>query len=107
MEVHVTAETAKKLKDLAATSGRAPDDIVETQPAGHGSQFAGESSRNRPCLGIGLAVLVSLAAARTGSAIADPTALNDGYHVAFLVAAALTAIGLALATRLPDRIVPR
>jgi EmrB/QacA subfamily drug resistance transporter len=56
---------------------------------------------------IGLAVLVSLAAARTGSAIADPTALNDGYHVAFLVAAALTAIGLALATRLPDRIVPR
>jgi EmrB/QacA subfamily drug resistance transporter len=56
---------------------------------------------------IGLAVLVSLAAARTGAAIADPTALNDGYHVAFLVAAALTAIGLALATRLPDRIVPR
>jgi hypothetical protein len=29
MEVHVTAETAKKLKDLATTSGRAPEDIVE------------------------------------------------------------------------------
>jgi hypothetical protein len=27
--VHVTPETAKKLKDLAATSGRAPEDIVE------------------------------------------------------------------------------
>jgi hypothetical protein len=25
--VHVTAETATKLKDLAATSGRAPEDI--------------------------------------------------------------------------------
>jgi EmrB/QacA subfamily drug resistance transporter len=55
---------------------------------------------------IGLAVLVSLAAARTGGAIADPAALNDGYHVAFLVAAGLTATGLALATRLPDRILP-
>jgi EmrB/QacA subfamily drug resistance transporter len=55
---------------------------------------------------IGLAVLVSLAAARTGAAIADPGALNDGYHVAFLVAAALTAVGLALSTRLPDRILP-
>jgi hypothetical protein len=33
--VHVTAETAKKLKDLAATSGRAPDDIVEDALAGY------------------------------------------------------------------------
>ena len=29
MEVHVTAETEKKLKDLAALSGQATDDIVE------------------------------------------------------------------------------
>ncbi|HEY8860656.1 MAG TPA: MFS transporter [Candidatus Limnocylindria bacterium] len=54
---------------------------------------------------IGLAVLVSLAAARTGGAT-DPAALNDGYHVAFLAAAALTVAGLVLATRLPDRILP-
>jgi MFS family permease len=54
---------------------------------------------------IGLAVLVSLAAARTGGAT-DPAALNDGYHVAFLAAAALTVAGLVLAARLPDRILP-
>jgi predicted transcriptional regulator len=35
MEVHVTPETAKKLKDLAATSGRAPEDIVEDALAGY------------------------------------------------------------------------
>ena len=35
MEVHVTPETAKKLNDLAATSGRAPDDIVEDALAGY------------------------------------------------------------------------
>ena len=35
MEVHVTPETAKKLKDLAATSGRAPDDIIEDALAGY------------------------------------------------------------------------
>ena len=29
MEVQVSAETAKKLTDLATSSGRAPDDIVE------------------------------------------------------------------------------
>jgi len=55
---------------------------------------------------IGLAVLVTLAAATTGAAVADPAALNDGYHLAFLAAAALTAGGLVLATRLPDRILP-
>ena len=32
---HVTPETAKKLKDLALTSGRAPDDIVEDALAGY------------------------------------------------------------------------
>ena len=54
---------------------------------------------------IGLAVLVSLAAATTAAGPTDPAALNDGYHVAFLAAATLTAAGLLLATRLPDRIV--
>jgi len=40
MEVHVTAETAKKLKDLAATSGRAPEDIVEDALAGYLGEVA-------------------------------------------------------------------
>jgi predicted transcriptional regulator len=40
MEVHVTAETAKKLKDLATTSGRAPDDIVEDALAGYLEEVA-------------------------------------------------------------------
>jgi predicted transcriptional regulator len=35
MEVHVMPETAKKLKDLAATSGRAPEDIVKDALAGY------------------------------------------------------------------------
>jgi hypothetical protein len=35
MEVHVTPETAKKLNDLAATSGRAPEDIIEDALAGY------------------------------------------------------------------------
>jgi predicted transcriptional regulator len=35
MQVHVTPETAKKLKDLAASSGRAPEDIVEDALAGY------------------------------------------------------------------------
>ena len=29
MDVHVTPELAKKLNDLAATTGRAPDELVE------------------------------------------------------------------------------
>ena len=40
MEVHVTPETAKKLKDLAATSGRAPEDIVEDALAGYLEEVA-------------------------------------------------------------------
>ena len=40
MEVHVTPETAKKLKDLAATSGRAADDIVEDALAGYLEEVA-------------------------------------------------------------------
>jgi predicted transcriptional regulator len=40
MEVHVTAETAKKLKDLAETSGRAPADIVEDALAGYLEEVA-------------------------------------------------------------------
>jgi predicted transcriptional regulator len=35
MEVHVTPETAKKLKDLATASGRAPEEIVEDALAGY------------------------------------------------------------------------
>jgi predicted transcriptional regulator len=35
MVVNVTPETAKKLNDLAATSGRAPEDIVEDALAGY------------------------------------------------------------------------
>jgi MFS family permease len=55
---------------------------------------------------IGLAVLATIAAARTsalsGGAAADALALNEGYHAAFLVAALLAAVGVALATRLPS-----
>jgi EmrB/QacA subfamily drug resistance transporter len=55
---------------------------------------------------IGLAVLATLAAARTiavgGGTAADAGALNDGYHLAFLVAAALAAAGVTVATRLPS-----
>ena len=35
MELHVTPETAKKLKDLAETSGVTPEDIVEDALAGY------------------------------------------------------------------------
>ena len=35
MEVRVTAETARKLTDLAETSGRAREDVVENALAGH------------------------------------------------------------------------
>jgi predicted transcriptional regulator len=35
MNVHVTPETAKRLQDLTATSGRAPEDIVEDALAGY------------------------------------------------------------------------
>ena len=35
MEVHLTAETEKKLKDLAAQSGRGTDDLVEEAMAGY------------------------------------------------------------------------
>lgn len=40
MEVQVTAKTAKKLKDLAETSGRAPEDIVEDALAGYLEEVA-------------------------------------------------------------------
>jgi len=40
MEVHVTAATAKKLNDLAATSGRAPEQIVEDALAGYLAEAA-------------------------------------------------------------------
>jgi predicted transcriptional regulator len=35
MEVQVSAETAKKLNDLASSSGRAPNEIVEDALAGY------------------------------------------------------------------------
>ncbi|OFW14234.1 MAG: hypothetical protein A3H29_16220 [Acidobacteria bacterium RIFCSPLOWO2_02_FULL_67_21] len=35
MEVRVTSETAKKLDDLATSSGRAPKDIVEDALVGY------------------------------------------------------------------------
>jgi len=35
MEVHLTPETEKKLKDLSAQSGRGTDDLVEDAMAGY------------------------------------------------------------------------
>lgn len=40
MQVHVMPETAKKLKDLATTSGRPPEDIVEDALAGYLEEVA-------------------------------------------------------------------
>lgn len=40
MEVQVTPETAKKLNDLAASSGRAPAEIVEDALAGYLEEVA-------------------------------------------------------------------
>lgn len=40
MEVHVTPETARKLMSLAATSGRAPEDIVEDALAAYLEEVA-------------------------------------------------------------------
>jgi predicted transcriptional regulator len=40
MEVQVSAETAKKLNDLAATSGRAPNEIVEDALVGYLEEVA-------------------------------------------------------------------
>ena len=40
MEVQLTAAMAKKLSDLAETSGRAPEDIVEDALAGYLEEVA-------------------------------------------------------------------
>jgi predicted transcriptional regulator len=40
MEVQVSPETAKKLSDLAASSGRAPEEIVEDALAGYLEEVA-------------------------------------------------------------------
>jgi predicted transcriptional regulator len=40
MEVQVSAETAKKLNDLASSSGRAPEEIVEDALAGYLEEVA-------------------------------------------------------------------
>ncbi|HEV8670151.1 MAG TPA: MFS transporter [Candidatus Limnocylindria bacterium] len=57
---------------------------------------------------VGLAILATIAAARTfgvsGGVAADASALLDGYHAAFLVAASFAAGGVALATRLPSAV---
>jgi predicted transcriptional regulator len=45
MEVRVTPETAKKLNDLATTSGRAPDDIIEDALAGYLEEVASVRKR--------------------------------------------------------------
>lgn len=40
MEVHVTPEMAKKLNDVAATTGRAPEQLVEDALAGYLEELA-------------------------------------------------------------------
>jgi hypothetical protein len=40
MEVHFTSETEKKLKDLAAQSGRGTDELVEDAMAGYVGELA-------------------------------------------------------------------
>ena len=40
MEKHVAPETARKQKDVAATSGRAPEDIIEDALAGYLEEVA-------------------------------------------------------------------
>jgi hypothetical protein len=40
MEVHFAPETEKKLKDLAAQSGRGPDELVEDAMAGYFDELA-------------------------------------------------------------------
>ena len=40
MQVHVTPETAKKLSDLAATTGRAAEEFVEDALAGYLEELA-------------------------------------------------------------------
>jgi hypothetical protein len=40
MEVHFTPETEKKLKDLAAQTGRGTDDLVEDAMAGYVEELA-------------------------------------------------------------------
>jgi hypothetical protein len=40
MEVHVTPELAKKLTDLAATTGRAPDELVQDALTGYLEELA-------------------------------------------------------------------
>lgn len=43
MEVQVSPETARKLNDLAASSGRAPEEIVEDALAGYLEEVAAVS----------------------------------------------------------------
>jgi predicted DNA-binding protein len=45
MEVHVKPETARKLNDLSATTGRAPDQLVEDALAGYLEELAAVGER--------------------------------------------------------------
>ncbi|HEV2250880.1 MAG TPA: MFS transporter [Candidatus Limnocylindria bacterium] len=77
---------------LIATSEARPEDSGLVSGLVSTSQMVGGA--------IGLAVLVTIAAAVSAGA-ADAAGLNEGYHAAFGVGAALAAAGVALATRLP------
>lgn len=83
---------------LIATSEARPQDSGLVSGLVSTSQMVGGA--------IGLALLVTIAAARTAAVSAggptDASALNEGYHAAFFVGAALAAAGVALSTRLPS-----
>jgi EmrB/QacA subfamily drug resistance transporter len=82
---------------LIATSDARPQDSGLVSGLISTSQMVGGA--------VGLAVLATIAAARTfsvGGVSADASALLEGYHLAFVVAASLAAVGVILATRLPS-----
>jgi MFS family permease len=81
---------------LAALSDVAPEDSGLASGVVNTSFMMGGA--------LGLAILASVAAARTGSLLATGTAhlvaLNSGYHAAFLVAALFAALASALGAAL-------
>jgi MFS family permease len=87
---------------LIATSDARPQDSGLVSGLVSTSQMVGGA--------VGLAILATIAAARTfgvGGASANAAALLEGYHLAFVVAASLAAVGVTLAIRLPSRFVER